>query len=80
MGTTRIAVPLDTRTLQRVDRLVGRGRFASRGQAIAAVVTETFRRGKESLTAAEVLRFVRLGRAEHRNGKTRVIGSSADLR
>jgi hypothetical protein len=44
------------------------------------VVTETFRRGKESLTAAEVLRFVRLGRAEHRNGKTRVIGSSADLR
>ncbi len=80
MGITRVAVPLDTRTLRGVDRLVGRGRFPSRGQAIAAVVAETFRRGKASLTAREVIRFVRHGRIEHRNGKTRVIESSAELR
>lgn len=80
MGLTKIAVPLDSPTLRRVDRLVGRGRFTTRGQAIAAVVAETLRRGRTSLTAEDVLRFVKLGRAEHRNGKTRTIRSSAELR
>lgn len=71
---------MERQVIKRLDRLVGRGRFASRGQVIAAVVTETLRQGKERLSVADVAAMVRRGRAEHRAGKTRIIGSSAELR
>jgi len=80
MAITKIEVPLDGRALKGVDRLVGRGRFASRSQAIAAVLSESLRRNGRPLTAKEVLGLVRKGRTEHRNRGTRIIESSAQLR
>lgn len=39
MAKTKVAVTLDTRTLQRVDRLVRDARYPNRSQAIEAAVT-----------------------------------------
>lgn len=39
MAKTKVAVTLDTRTLQRVDRLVRDERFPNRSRAIEAAVT-----------------------------------------
>jgi metal-responsive CopG/Arc/MetJ family transcriptional regulator len=80
MGMTRVAVPLDRRVLRRVDRLVAQGDFPSRGDAIAAVITETLKPGRTGLTPADVLEIVRRGREEFRNGRARIIRSSAELR
>ena len=79
MGRTTVSVPLETSIIRNVDLLRARGRFTSRGEVIAAVVTESLRRGR-SLTPADVRAFVCRGRAEFRRGKARVIGSSAELR
>ena len=80
MGVTRVEVPIDRSLLKQVDRFVNRGKFSSRGQAIAAVITQTLQHGQRQLTASDVLKFVRKGRLEHRQGKTVIIGSSAELR
>ena len=39
MAKTKVAVTLNTRTLQRVDRLVREARFPNRSQAMEAAVT-----------------------------------------
>ncbi len=80
MGVIRIPVPLDSHVVKRVDQLVHRGRFATRGQAIAAVVSEAFQHSGRPLTVADVEAIARRGRAEFRAGKARIIESSADLK
>jgi len=79
MGITTLAVPLKASIIRDVDRIRARGRFASRGAVIAAVVKASLDRGR-SLTPTDVLAFVRRGRVEFKRGKARVIGSSSELR
>ena len=80
MAVSKVMVPVEGRVLKRVDRLVARGEFSSRVDALATVVAETFRPGRRALSVADVLEIVRRGREEHRSGRARVIRSSAELR
>ncbi len=53
MPKTKVAVTIDTRTLQHLDRLVQTARYPNRSQAIEAAVTEKLARLKHRRLAEE---------------------------
>jgi Arc/MetJ-type ribon-helix-helix transcriptional regulator len=53
MARSKIAISLDERALEEVDRLVRQGVFASRSQAIEAAVEETLERMQRTRLALE---------------------------
>ena len=53
MGKCRVAVSLDPRTVQRLDRLVAEAVFPSRSQAIETAVREKLSRLRRSRLARE---------------------------
>jgi Arc/MetJ-type ribon-helix-helix transcriptional regulator len=79
MGTQKMSVTLDRGVVRMVDRLVTRGRFTDRDQAIRAAVNGTLGRRIAPLSATAVLRLARKAREDHRKGKTKEIKSLADL-
>lgn len=54
MATTKVAVSLETRTLQEVDRLVREGRFPSRSRAIQIALSEMTVRHKHQRLIQEL--------------------------
>jgi Arc/MetJ-type ribon-helix-helix transcriptional regulator len=57
MGTTKVAVSLETRTLQEVDRLVREGRFPSRSRAIQLALAEMTSRHKHRRLIQELAKL-----------------------
>ena len=53
MGSVKVAITLDRKTLSRVDGLVSRSVFPNRSQAIQAAVAEKLARLERSRLAAE---------------------------
>jgi len=53
MAKSKIAITLDERTLERVDRLVASGSFASRSEAIQVAVVEKLQRIDRTRLATE---------------------------
>jgi Arc/MetJ-type ribon-helix-helix transcriptional regulator len=57
MAKTKVAVSLETRTLQEVDRLVKDGQFPSRSRAIQTALTEMTARHKHRRLTQELAKL-----------------------
>ncbi|MBZ5562236.1 MAG: ribbon-helix-helix domain-containing protein [Acidobacteriia bacterium] len=57
MGTTKVAVSLETQTLREVDRLVREGRFPSRSRAIQMALAEMTARHKRRRLVEELAKL-----------------------
>jgi len=57
MATTKVAVSLETRTLQEIDRLVREGRFPSRSRAIQTALAEMTARHKHQRLIQELAKL-----------------------
>lgn len=57
MATTKVAITLETRTLQEIDRLVKQGRFPSRSRAIQTALAEMTARHKHRRLIEELAKL-----------------------
>ena len=57
MGTTKVAITIETRTLQEIDRLVKLGRFPSRSRAIQTALAEMTARRKRRRLIEELAKI-----------------------
>ncbi len=57
MGSAKVAITLDERLLQTVDRWVKQGRYPNRSQAIQAAVREKSERWKRTRLAEELAKL-----------------------
>jgi Arc/MetJ-type ribon-helix-helix transcriptional regulator len=57
MGTTKVAVSLETKTLKEIDRLVSEGRFPSRSRAIQTALAEMTARHKHRRLIQELAKL-----------------------
>ncbi len=57
MGTAKVAVTIETRTLREIDRLVRQGRFPSRSRAIQTALAEMTARHKRRRLVEELAKL-----------------------
>jgi Arc/MetJ-type ribon-helix-helix transcriptional regulator len=57
MGTTKVAITLETRTLQEVDQLVRQGRFPNRSRAVQTALAEMTARHKRRRLIEELAKL-----------------------
>jgi len=57
MGTTKVAITIETQTLEEVDRLVKAGRFPSRSRAIQTALAEMTARRKRRRLIEELAKL-----------------------
>jgi Arc/MetJ-type ribon-helix-helix transcriptional regulator len=57
MGTTKVAITLETETLREIDRLVKQGRFPSRSRAIQTALAEMTARHKHRRLIQELAKL-----------------------
>jgi len=57
MGTTKVAITLETRTLQEIDRLVKAGRYPNRSRAIQMALAEMTARHKRRRLTEELAKL-----------------------
>ena len=57
MGTTKVAITLETETLREIDRLVKQGRFPSRSRAIQTALVEMTARRKHQRLIQELAKL-----------------------
>ena len=57
MGTTKVAITIETRTLQEIDRLVKLGRFPSRSRAVQTALAEMTARHKRRRLIEELAKI-----------------------
>jgi Arc/MetJ-type ribon-helix-helix transcriptional regulator len=57
MGTTKVAITIETETLREIDRLVKQGRFPSRSRAIQTALAEMTARHKRRRLVQELAKL-----------------------
>ena len=57
MGTTKVAISLETKTLKEIDRLVHEGRFPSRSRAVQTALAEMTARHKHQRLIQELAKL-----------------------